>query len=167
MSEERASTRAEALAGMLRERQTSRGLLTHAKEFHAAALLIADSVGYDDLTGGLVDTKFHNPFYYLCGHSLELAMKASLLIDSDHERLKQLGHRLAVCLNQMQSVYPAYQSQYNEHREIIDLLDVSYSAKEFEYRITGFVKWPVPSQLLYVVEDFLLIADRIVGAKRP
>lgn len=149
---------------MLRERQTARGLRTHAQEFYAAAFLIADTVGYDDVTSGLANTKYHNPFYYLCGHSLELAMKSALLVETDHETLKKLSHRLVACLDAMQAVYPSYHLRYDEHREIIALLDISYSAKEFEYRITGYARWPLPSELLYVTEDFCLLSDAILRA---
>ena len=166
MCDDRGNSRAKARADMLRERQTARGLLTHAREFHAAAALLADTVGYDDLTSGLADTKYHNPFYYLCGHSLELAMKSALLADSDHHRLKKLSHGLIACMNQMQSAYPSYQTQYDEHREIVRPLDTSYSAKEFEYRITGFARWPIPSELLYVTEAFCLMSDEILRSKR-
>ena len=149
--------------GLLRERQTARGLLTHAQQFHRAAVLITDHVG-TGVTGGLKDKGYHNPFYYLCGHSLELSMKAALLsAGQSHGQLKSLSHYLMKCLEAMRSLHPSHAAAYDEHQYIIELLDSSYSAKEFEYRITGAKSWPAVSPLLYVVEEFCIIAEKIVG----
>ncbi len=59
--------RAAVKAKMLVERQTPRGLLTTAGEFHEAARLIVDNLEVDRL-GQLKSNRYHNPLYYLCGH---------------------------------------------------------------------------------------------------
>lgn len=152
------STRADTL----RERQTPRGLLTHAREFLDAATLISESVGYDQVTSGLANTRYHNPFYYLCGHALELAIKSALLKTTSHKELKMIGHDLCACLSRMELAYPAFKGRYDEHKAVVELLNISYAAKEFEYRMTGYAQWPVPSELLNVTEDFCEIAESIL-----
>lgn len=149
---------------MLHERQTARGLLTHAKEYFRAGSLIADQVGTSELTNGLKDSGYHNPFYYLCGHSLELSMKASLLsAGQSHKYLKGLGHELMKSLAAMRMFFPSHVATYDEHLDIIELLDCSYAAKEFEYRITGAKSWPRVSPLLYVVDEFCILAEKIIS----
>jgi hypothetical protein len=152
----------EAEAADLRERQTARGLVTHAREFHKAAQLIADQVGTDDVTDGLKDSAYHNPFYYLCGHSLELSMKATLLAAGrTHDELRwPIGHDLDRCLSDMRKHYPGHNC--DEHADMIALLNRSYLEKEFEYRMTGARRWPHVFPLLYVVDEFCRWADAIV-----
>ncbi len=141
--------------------QTPRGLVTHAREFLKAAQLIANQVGADDLTGGLRENAYHNPFYHLCGHSLELSMKATLLaVGRTHDELRRIGHDLDRCLSEMRKLYPAH--NYDEHAGLIALLNQSYLEKKFEYRITGAGRWPHVFPLLYVVEEFSIWADEIV-----
>lgn len=149
---------------ILSERQTAQGLLTHAQEFHWAAKLIADCVG-TGFNGGLNDTAYHHPFYFLCGHSIELSMKAALLTAGlPHKHLKKIGHQLDECLAGMRSHHSSYSATYDEHQAIVDLLNTAYAAKEFEYRITGYRSWPQVDPLLYVVEDFYRIAEKIIKA---
>jgi hypothetical protein len=92
-------------------------------------------------------------------------MKAALLIDHDHRYLMSFGHSLKTCLDEMLSRFPSHKSQYDEHRDVVHILDQSYSAKEFEYRITGAARWPVPSELLYATEEFCLLSDKILRSQ--
>jgi hypothetical protein len=155
----------EAKAEMLRERQTARGLLAQAREFHKAAELIANQVGTDEATDGLSDRAYHNPFYYLCAHSLELSMKAAILsAGMSHEYLTRIGHDLDGCLSEMRRLYPEHQESYDEHSEMISILNKSYVNKEFEYRLTGPGLWPTVFPLLYVVDEFCCISYKIIPA---
>jgi hypothetical protein len=76
----------------LRERQTPRGLVTHARGFFDAAALIVSTVGLDAGGAHLRKPGFHHPFYYLSGHSIELSMKAILLASGrSHADLKKIS----------------------------------------------------------------------------
>ena len=156
----------EAKSAMLRERQTSRGLVFHSREYQRAAQLIADQVGTDDVTGGLKDTVYHNPFYYLCGHSLELSIKSTLLAAGrSHAELTAMGHDLARCLEEARSSYPTY--DWDGYQDIVSLLNQSYVTKELEYRITGAKEWPLVIPLLFVVDEFWRWSHAIVHGGNP
>ncbi len=150
----------EAKAAMLHERQTPRGLLTHAREFQSTAELIAECVGVDDTIGALREIRCHNPFSYLCGHAIELAMKSALLASGrSHAELKKTGHSLQACLDQMREIFPSHAETYDAHADMVALLNSGYESKEFEYRLTGAKPVPKAKDLLQTVDAFCEVTE--------
>lgn len=74
-------------------RQTARGLLRHAEEYMIAAKAIRVFSGNDPTLDALGNRDVHNPFYFLCGHSLELSMKGTDRLTPSSLRVCQTSER--------------------------------------------------------------------------
>jgi hypothetical protein len=125
-------------------RTTAMGLLTDAKEMLAAA----------DILRGSGVWKVSGPTYYLLGHGIEVALKSFLLANGDSlDLLKhKLGHNLAkaarrVVATKCEPLACLLKARMPE----IELLNIYYEAKEFEYRVTGAKRYPQKEVLI----DFL------------
>jgi hypothetical protein len=127
-------------------RTTSLALLEHAKDFIEAADVL-DVPGYQHL----------RPTYYLYGHGIELALKAFLrgagMSISD---MKKIGHDLE------RAVEEANKLSLRDHcvlesndLDAINLLNVYYRAKEFEYTVAGSKTVPQTSQLGRIARQLL------------
>ncbi len=151
------------------ERQTPRGLVTHAREYFMTAEIVATAVGFGDDHGGLKRPGLTHPYYYLVGHSIELSLKAILLANGDsHAKLQKIGHDLTKAWVLARAV-----ATEQRHRELFDsygadlkLLNVHYHAKDFEYRITGHFSLPQARVILEAAREFFEAANRIVS-RRP
>jgi hypothetical protein len=127
------------------------GLLTDAKEMLAAAVILHES-GVWKVTG---------PTYYLLGHGIEVALKSFLLANGDSlDRLKEkLGHNLAKAARRVVAAKcEPLAGVVKERMPEIELLNVYYQAKEFEYRVTGGKSYPQKEVLI----DFLRALVQII-----
>jgi hypothetical protein len=151
----------------LRQRQTPRGLVTHAREYLSAAKIVAASAGFDDAHGGLKRRGLHHPYYFLAGHSIELSLKAMLLADGlTHARLKKIGHDLEKawrCARNI-SANASRRELFDAYEDDLKLLNIHYREKDLEYRMTGYFSLPFARNLLEGAREFVLAADQVVSA---
>jgi len=87
--------------------------------------------------------------YFLLGHALELAFKATLIADGTTEkRLKRIGHDLVRACNASLRVTSDAVAILPEDYARIQMLSSVYKAKALEYLEPGFVRLPVPAELV-------------------
>lgn len=87
------------------------------------------------------------PGLYLIGHGIELSLKAFLLghgmTARELRKLGQNGHDLIEAFNAAVSRGLDFQlSDEQDELAALELLNDSYSVKEFEYITTGATRWP-------------------------
>ena len=132
------------------DRQSGMALWTHAKEFADAAKQLAPAPGP-------MPSVATDACYYLAAHAIELGLKGYLRAKGFELReLKDIGHNLGDALMRASacglmtkvSLTPA-------DLEAVALIDGYYRAKELEYRVTGFVRYPDVHVLLSVLEKLL------------
>lgn len=148
------------------ERQTPRGLVTHAGEYFKTAEIVATSVGFDDIHGGLKRPGYMHPFYFLTGHSLELAMKAILLENGHtHAKLRSYGHDLVKAWTLVRPTLKdrKHRAVYVEFKKALELLNVYYQAKDLEYRVTGQFSLPRARTILDAAREFWTIANVVIA----
>lgn len=135
-------------------------ILKLAKSFIDAASML------DQLRGGI-----SMPRYFLCGHGIELALKAMLVAwgTSDQE-LRAIGHDLkaAVAAVKKRGVLDEIRLQLRD-LSIIERLNLYYKEKEFEYYEVGLMELPPPNDLLEVAQGVLnsvspLIERRVLAS---
>jgi hypothetical protein len=119
------------------DRTNSMGLWTHANEFYQASCILLQPNNE-----GLLD-----PSYYLVSHSIELALKAFLrgsgVSLDDLKNPRKFGHDLNKGLNKsirlgLKSFLPITEKDIFAISTINDY----YKAKELEYIVTGFKRYP-------------------------
>ena len=109
------------------------GMITLSKEYLAAARVVRDS---------------HNGIsrvsYYLCGHSLELSLKAVLVGSRTSERtLRRIGHNLYAAVSAAETASDPMRARItNTHRAVLDLFAPYYDSKVYEYHAPGKASWP-------------------------
>lgn len=148
------------------ERQTPRGLVTHAREYFVTAEIVATAVGFDDDHGGLKRRGLIHPYYYLAGHSIELSLKAILLANGTlHAKLQKIGHDLtkAWALARAVATDQYHRELFDSYEEDLKLLNVHYHAKDLEYRITGHFSLPRARVILEAAREFFEAANVIVS----
>jgi hypothetical protein len=129
-------------------RTTAMGLLTDSKQMFAAAVVLQASK----------NEKVEGPTYYLLGHAIELTLKSFLLANGDsQERLRRrIGHDLRKAA---QRVIAAKRDPISklvaDHRAYIEMLNPDYSAKELEYRVTGYKTYPPQEELLQFLQKII------------
>jgi len=136
------------------QRTTAMGLITDAKNMLQAAKILHE-FGVRTVKG---------PTYYLLGHAIEVALKSFLLANGTSLTVlrKRIGHDLgkaarraiAVRLNTLTPVV-------QEYLGYIELLNVYYEAKEFEYRVTGLKSYPPKEKLFEFLEAIIPIIEPI------
>lgn len=125
------------------ERTTPLGMTRYAHEFLESALAVDDSLG--KRRGHEIVAPI--PALYLLGHSIELSLKAYLLLKETplrDLRGKKFGHSLHSCIRKakelgLSSVIEFSQQEYGA----FELLDELYSTKQLEYIVTGRKYFPV------------------------
>lgn len=109
---------------------TPHGLLTHAVAFSAAAEAVHSSKLDDPL-----------PKYFLWGRTIELALKSFLLAEGQtvtELRSKAFGHDLNTLLRDAKARGVSNLIGLNAiHSGIVQVLNLDYMSKRFEYRETG------------------------------
>lgn len=145
-------------------RTTPLGMLRYAIEFYAAAIATDDAIGETaghDITAPV-------SVNYLIGHSIELTLKAYVLqAGGDLALIKRIGHRLregyrvACELGLGEHYRPT-----DEHLAVLEVMDVLYSDKQFEYIETGVKHFPVFGPLQDFARQLLLaVANAIPSGK--
>jgi len=144
-------------------------MLWYAIEFYAAAIATDDAIG--EKAGHQVTAPVS--VNYLIGHSIELALKAYVLqAGGDLALIKGIGHRLrdgyrVACERGLNEHF----RPTNEHMSVLEVLDVLYSDKQFEYIETGAKRFPLFAPLQDFARQLLLaVANAIpsgTGFLRP
>ncbi len=135
------------------ERTTGMGLWTDAHDMIAAAEVVSNDM--KRLHGS-------SPMYFLAGHGIEEAFKAYLRArGSSLSELKYIGHDLedaleaAICRG-IEHVCVLS----DQDKAMLSVLNLSYKAKHFEYRVTGFKQLPQ-------IQDLLDFANRVLTSIKP
>ncbi len=114
---------------------TPRGLHSHAIAFSAAAEAVHSSELADPL-----------PKYFLWGRTIELALKSFLLAEGETVaklKSKAFGHDLNALLRDAKARGMSILIGLNAiHNGIIQILNLDYMSKRFEYRETGATYLP-------------------------
>ncbi|MBM3732420.1 MAG: hypothetical protein FJW24_02960 [Acidimicrobiia bacterium] len=144
------------------------GLLTDAIEMFCAAGIL---IQFNRNRHGPLAADIHlsQPIYYLLGHSIEVALKAFLLHSGESlEDLKgKYGHDLSKAAYNVISRRSNPVSMIVENNlSIIKLLNPYYSAKEFEYRITGFKRLPRSENLMSFLSNILPAINELLPPRR-
>lgn len=138
-----------------RPRTTAMGLVTDAKEMLKAAVILHDS-GVWEVQG---------PTYYLLGHGIEVALKAFLLANGDSlDRMKEkIGHNIAQAAQRVTATTKSepLANVVKDHMPAIELLNVYYRAKEFEYRVTGAKSYPQKEVLIAFLRAIIPIIEPV------
>lgn len=129
-------------------------MLRYAIEFYAAAIATDDAIG--DMSGHEVIAPIS--VNYLIGHSIELALKAYLLQNGgDLALIKKIGHQLRDGYREAQMRgLDAHFAPPDSGLSALEVLDVLYSAKQFEYIETGAKEFPVFGPLQEFARQLLL-----------
>ena len=94
--------------------------------------------------------------YYLLAHGIELQLKAFLLTKNysvETLRSRKFGHDLVKLLNESKKNDFLSVVELSEYeKELIELINVSYKAKELEYFLAGSSSYPVYSELVELAE---------------
>lgn len=133
------------------ERTTGMGLWTDANEMLIAARHLTS----------VKSLEFSQPLYFLLGHSLELSFKSYVRAKgASLSCLRSIGHDLCLGLEWAQTSGIDELVQISEKdTALIQLMNVYYKAKEFEYRVTGHKKLPR-------AEDLIDLLSRILSATK-
>ncbi|WP_347986225.1 hypothetical protein [Methylomonas sp. AM2-LC] len=111
---------------------TTNGLLLHATEFLIAA---------ETLLNKAADIQYNMqyPIFYLFGHSIELSLKAFLFSSGmTANELKKIGHDISKLFVEAQTRNIQSLVEFNcIDIGVIQLLNIDYSSKKFEYRDSG------------------------------
>jgi hypothetical protein len=137
------------------ERTTALGLVTDASNMLAAAQVLQRNG----------DDKLSHPMYYLIGHGIEVALKSFLLYSGiDLEVLrKKYNHDLLKLSKKVESLADERLSIFvSDYLAAIDMLNIYYMDKQFEYRVTGFKRYPDPNLLITFLEKFILIVHPLI-----
>lgn len=127
------------------------GVLQLAQNYVDAASML------DKLRGGI-----SSPRYFLCGHGIELALKALLVASGTSESaLRAIGHNLmfAVAAVRQRELLDELHLQPNE-LSMIEWLNAYYMEKEFEYIFVGLKQFPHP-------DDLLVVSRRVLDSVTP
>jgi hypothetical protein len=117
------------------DRANSLGLWNYSQEFLEASLAISE----------MRKGKLSISAYYLCGHSIELALKAFLRGNgfSIEQLQRKIGHDLGKALAEaIENGIEGLIKFNKEEKALIELLNISYKRKELEYITTGFKRFP-------------------------
>lgn len=129
-------------------------MLRYAIEFYAAAIATDDAIG--DMKGHEIIAPIS--VNYLVGHSIELALKAYVLQSGgDLALIKTIGHRLregyrVACERGLNEHF----RPTDDHMAVLEVMDVLYSDKQFEYIETGAKQFPVFGPLQDFARGLLL-----------
>ncbi|MDO8446668.1 MAG: hypothetical protein Q7T53_11305 [Deltaproteobacteria bacterium] len=123
------------------------GLWTDAKDMLAAAKILHEKE----------KQRIGNPIYYLLCHGVEEAFKAFICAKGGSLKcLKSIGHDLE--LAKEWAVACGLDKDYQiskEHDTMLKLINGYYKSKEFEYRVTGYKRYPKSENLITFLEDLL------------
>jgi hypothetical protein len=130
------------------------GLWNYAREFFLAA----------EKLRGPDETMINIPTYYLYGHAIELALKALLFYtDSDGKELKTIGHNLTTALKKaMQKGLDEHLSDLDEAKRIVELINPYYQAKELEYIVQGFKRFPSILQMSTAAANLIYYVGKVI-----
>lgn len=139
-------------ANQERPRTSAMGLVTDAKEMlKAAEILHASDVW-----------AVQGPTYFLLGHGIEVALKAFLLANGDSMDLMfKIGHNLAKAARRVVATSGPLAEVVKDYMPAIELLNLSYQAKEFEYRVTGSRSYPSKDVLINFLREIIRIIEPI------
>jgi len=140
------------ITGVSVDRTTSLGLWSYAKDFDEAARIVASKD----------EQRVSIPAYYLICHAIELALKAFLRgSGATLTDLRQLGHDLNKCFDRALSYnLLSYCGLSVNQQTAIKMMAEYYGAKELEYIVTGFKRFPEIEVLLSASATIL---DGITG----
>jgi len=131
------------------DRTDSLGLWNYARDFLTASKTISE-----DQKG-----KISIPAYYLCGHSIELALKAFLRgsgTSLDCLRSREIGHDLGNTLAAaIKNGLEEHKKINQEERALIELLNISYKNKELEYITAGSKRFPEIEAIQKISESLI------------
>jgi hypothetical protein len=100
------------------------------------------------------------PIYLLYGHGIELALKAFLICQGVTEKkLRDIGHDLKKALRTARA-HDSFQFPPDYDLQIIDLLNLYYKGKEFEYLVPGMKNLPQ-------LDELGEVAHRLLAAMKP
>ena len=130
------------------ERTTAMGLWTDAKNMSEAARILRES------------RKRHTTFpaYFLLSRSIELILKSYLLATGDTlDFLKnKIRHNLVKASNRVKNNDSGNISKLlDKYTHHIELLNIYYQAKEFEYSVTGTKSLPRKHDLQQLLDDLI------------
>jgi len=123
------------------------GLLITGKDFKRACEIISEK--YPDRHSSLPNTELYKVRLYLIGHAFELLFKAILLqcgIPLTDLKSKRFGHDIIVLVNKIEeyALFPLSDID----KALLNLLNVYYKEKDFEYHIRGAKTYPNVSDLV-------------------
>ena len=140
----------------MKELQTTPlGLWRYAKDFSKAASIVVDTFGDEVST---------LPAYYLCGHSIELSLKAYLLgegIPLRKLKSKEFGHNLERLVGEALR-HNLKKIVHLSAREIgeIQYLNINYVAKDFEYHGTKSYDLPLGYRMKKLADKLVLLLEK-------
>lgn len=137
---------------------TPLGMIRYAGEFFEAAILVNKEFG--GKSGYEIIPSI--PALYLVGHSIELSLKAYLMVGGislrDLRNSKKYGHSLHSCFRKAKELGLLMHVQFSVQEEgAFELLDSLYVSKQLEYIVAGKKYFPIYS----IVETF---AKKVLGA---
>jgi HEPN domain-containing protein len=139
-------------------RTTAHGLLYFAEQFWIAAKATAKP---EQRT----PEHFRIPSfvaYYLAGHAIELALKAFLRADGRTlDQLKTIGHDIEKLADESKG---SGFSLSDKARAVVRLIGGNYTAKRFEYIVTGVYTLPIWTDVEAAVEEVILESAKTAGS---
>lgn len=141
-------------------RTTPVGMLRYAVEFYAAAIATDDAIG--DTDGYEITAP--TPVNYLIGHAIELGFKAYLLQKGRTlADIKAIGHRLCFAYEDARKLeLDNYFAPDAVDGDVLPVLDVLYSDKQFEYIETGPKSFPVFGPLQFFARELLVSVAKAI-----
>ncbi|MEZ6852761.1 hypothetical protein [Halodesulfovibrio aestuarii] len=129
-----------------KDQTSAAGLHTLGEEFLEACKAL-DSRPTSQRRSGLL-SKHARVQYYLVSHSLELFLKAALLIQGySVKKVRAKGHNLEAIFKAVNLTFS------NEEEEAVMMIAPYYHNKELEYpNVLGGKRWPHPSYLILLCE---------------
>ncbi len=123
------------------------GLLITGKDFKRACEIISEK--YPDKHPSLPNTELYKVRLYLIGHAFELLFKSILLqhgVSLAELRSKKFGHDIIALVNKIEE-YALFPLSGTD-KALLNLLNVYYKGKDFEYHIRGVKTYPNVSDLV-------------------
>jgi hypothetical protein len=123
----------------LAERQTAQGLLTGAKEFREASLVLVNHENRSEIGDYFENTSLINPYFFLVGQSVELSLKSILLHKGNNHRFlrNEIRHNLLAAAEAVKHHVPPTEVFFQLYESTLHLINELYNTKQLQYRLTG------------------------------
>lgn len=145
-------------------RTTPRGLITYAKSYRNASLIIYEKLKIEERYKKIAS----EPVMYLIAHSMELSLKAFLLYEGidlkDLKNQRKYGHNLINCIKKAKELGLEEIVKVDDLEiAALEILNNLYSAKELNYIVTGYKRYPVFGPLETLSKKLLIGIGNKIG----